>query len=207
MAYASRTGTRRNLDLLRALGWGLMISATGVHRAEGFARWAVDNGAWTAHSKKRPWDEAAFVKVVERLGPGADFIVAPDIVAGGLASLRLSETWLPRLAPVGARRVLIAVQDGMTAPDVAGLLGPDVGLFVGGSCEAPTWWKTTTLPVWGQLARERGAYLHVGRVNTARRIRLCALAGAHSFDGSSATRFAVTARPLDNARRQVTWVF
>lgn len=27
MAYASRTGTKKNLDALRAAGWGLMVSA------------------------------------------------------------------------------------------------------------------------------------------------------------------------------------
>jgi hypothetical protein len=34
--YASRTGTRRNLAALRAAGWRLLVSATGVHRHEGF---------------------------------------------------------------------------------------------------------------------------------------------------------------------------
>ena len=36
IGYASRTGTKRNLDALRAAGWRLLISATGVHRDEGF---------------------------------------------------------------------------------------------------------------------------------------------------------------------------
>jgi hypothetical protein len=58
-------------------------------------------------------------------------------------------------------------------------------------------------PVWGRLARECGAYLHVGRVNSARRISLCALAGADSFDGTSVTRFACTAQELDHARNQL----
>jgi hypothetical protein len=206
MAYASRTGTRRNLELLRSLGWGLMISATGCHRTEGFKRYAIDNGAWTAFQQKRPWDEAAFRAVLEKHAAAADFIVVPDVVAGGLASLRFSESWLDRLAWAGRRR-LIAVQDGMEPDDVRPLLGPDVGVFVGASCEAPAFWKVRTMAAWARLARERGAYCHVGRVNSARRIRLCSLAGADSFDGTSATRFAVTAVPLDNARRQTSWVF
>lgn len=36
LGYASRTGTRRNLAALRAAGWRLLVSATGVHRDEGF---------------------------------------------------------------------------------------------------------------------------------------------------------------------------
>jgi hypothetical protein len=202
MAYASRTGTRRNLAAIRTRGWGLMVSASGVQRTEGFERYALDNGAWTAHQQRRPWDEAAFVRLLEALGAGADFVVAPDIVAGGRESLRLSERWLPRLDGIGRRR-LIPVQDGMTTGDVRPVLGAEIGIFVGGS----TAFKLDTMPVWGALARERRCYMHVGRVNTARRIRLCAMAGADSFDGSSATRFAVTAGPLDSARRQTAWVF
>jgi hypothetical protein len=34
--YASRTGTRRNLDALRERGWRLLVSASGVLRTEGF---------------------------------------------------------------------------------------------------------------------------------------------------------------------------
>lgn len=194
IAYASRTGTRRNLAALRNAGWRLMVSATGVHRTEGF-RYALDNGAWTAFAQGREWDEAAFRRLIATLGADADFVVAPDVVAGGLESLRLSESWLPRLAGVGARR-LVPVQDGMVAADVAPLLGREVGVFVGGSTE----WKLLTMGRWADLARARGAYCHVGRVNTAVRIRMCGRFGVDSFDGSSASRFAETLPELEAAR-------
>jgi hypothetical protein len=45
-------------------------------------------------------------------------------------------------------------------------------------------------------------HYHVGRVNTARRIRLCAEAGADSFDGTSVTMFSCTLPLLESARRQ-----
>jgi len=125
MAYASRTGTRRNLEALRAHGWGLFVSATGVLRTEGFSTYALDNGAWTAHRQGRPFDERAFLAAVDLLGEGAQFVVVPDIVCGGLASLRLSEAWLPRLDGVGRRR-LLAVQNGMVPADVRGLLSSEV---------------------------------------------------------------------------------
>lgn len=197
MGYASRTGTARNLDALRAAGWGLMVSATGALRTEGFEPYALDNGAWTAHQQGRPFDEGAFSCAVEALGHGAEFVIAPDIVCGGLASLRLSESWLSRLKPFGRRR-LVPVQNGMEPADLRALLSADVGIFVGGD----TTWKEATLPIWGRLARETGCYLHVGRVNSARRILLCQLAGADSFDGTSVSRFAKTINLLDAARRQ-----
>lgn len=200
MAYASRTGTRRNLDALRAAGWGLLVSATGAHRTEGFERYALDNGAYTGYQSGQPWDECAFRALVERHGQGAQFIVAPDIVAGGLASLRLSEAWLPRLDGIGVRR-LLAVQDGMQPSDVRTLLGPKVGIFIGGSVP----WKLATMPTWGMLVAECDAYLHVGKVNSARRIKLCGKVGADSFDGTSATKYAVTVDRLDRARRECLW--
>jgi hypothetical protein len=182
-AFASRTGCRRTLEALRSHGWGLFVSATGSLRTEGFSTYALDNGAWTAYRQGRPFDEGAFLRAVELLGAGAQFLVVPDIVCGGLASLRLSELWLPRLEGVGRRR-LLAVQNGMVPADVRHLLSSQVGIFVGGDSA----WKEGTLPVWGELARKTGCYLHVGRVNTVRRIRLCRLAGTASFDGTSVTR-------------------
>ncbi len=192
--YASRTGTRRNLDALRAAGWRLMVSARGVLRTEGFP-YALDNGAWTAHQRGEPFDVAAFEKALALFGAGADFVVLPDIVGGGLASLEMSLGWQPR---VDARLVLLPVQDGMTEADVEPHLGPAVGIFVGGSTE----WKLATMRRWGVVARRVGCHLHVGRVNSRRRIRLCAEAGADSVDGSSVTRYAETLPLLDAARRQ-----
>jgi hypothetical protein len=195
--YASRTGTRRNLAGLRERGWRLLVSARGVLRHEGF-RYALDNGAWTAFQRREPFDEAAFVIALAKLGAGADWTVVPDIVAGGLESLAYSLSWLDRVlasTPVA----LLAVQDGMEAEHVRDRLGARLGIFVGGSTE----WKLDTLSLWCALGRERGCIVHVGRVNSAKRINLCAYHGATSFDGSSASRYAVELPGLDNATRQL----
>ena len=196
--YASRTGTRRNLAALRAAGWRLMVSARGVWRTEGFP-YAVDNGAWTAYRRGESFDRDAFRRCVWLLGPGADFVVAPDIVAGGLDSLRMSLRWLDWLWGLPPSvRLLVPVQDGMAVEDVEPHLGARVGIFVGGTDA----WKERTAAAWGRLARERGAYLHVGRVNTARRIAIATEAGADSVDGSSASRFATTVPLLTRAASQ-----
>ncbi len=195
-AYASRTGTRLNLNTMRAAGWRLIVSATGVLRSEGF-KYALDNGAWTAFQQGRRLDEGLFWKAVDKMGEGADWIVLPDIVAGGLRSLDYSLAWLNQLRGLPTP-VLIAVQDGMAPEDVRELLGPNVGIFIGGTTE----WKEATAVQWGALARRRNCYLHMGRVNSARRIAICAAAGASSFDGTSVTRFAKTLAPLDKATRQ-----
>lgn len=200
IAYASRTGTRRNLDALRDAGWRLLVSARGVLRTEGFW-YALDNGAWTAHANGEPFDDAAFVRAVNYLGAGADFVVAPDIVCGGPASLALSLHWLPWLRP-RCQRILVPVQDGMENDDIAPMLSAELGIFVGGSTE----WKEATTGRWAALARKHGAWCHVGRVNTARRIAICLSAGADSFDGSNASRFSKSVPLLDGARRQTSFL-
>lgn len=199
-SYASRTGTRRNLEVLQEAGWRLLVSARGVLRNEGFP-YALDNGAWTSFQKGEPFDVRAFERALEELGAGADWVVAPDIVGGGLRSLDLTCSWLDYLKS-GSRLVLIAVQDGMVPRDVCDLLSDRVGLFLGGSTE----WKLATMPMWGHLAAMARCYYHVARVNTRQRIFLCAEAGAHSFDGSSVTRFANTLPLLEKARQEATFV-
>lgn len=194
IGYASRTGTKRNLEALRKHGWRLLVTPA-CPRTEGF-RYALDNGAWSAYQAGKPFDKDAFSRLVDKLGAEADWIVVPDIVAGGLKSLEFSLGWLPELKPIAP--VLIAVQDGMELPDVAPYVGPRVGLFVGGTSD----WKLASLASWGALAAHRGCHLHVGRVNTRRRLNLCAAVGADSFDGTSVSRFATTIHGLDNARRQ-----
>jgi hypothetical protein len=198
--YASRTGTRRNLDALRRHGWGLLVSRAGVWRTEGFDRICGDNGAWADFQAGRTFDEDAYNHFLDWLAAQpvtADWLVLPDIVAGGLASLALSCRFLNRCLSV-APMVLIAVQDGMSPDDLAPLVGSHVGIFLGGSTE----WKLATMAQWGQFCAERGIYYHVARVNSIARMSLAISCGADSVDGSSASRYAVTLPKLAYAARQ-----
>ena len=99
-----------------------------------------------------------------------------------------------------APTALIAVQDGMVTGDIEHLLGPSVGVFVGGSTE----WKIATLHEWARVARSAGAWCHVGRVNTVGRMNRCSTAGVSSIDGTSVTRFVCNLPKLDGARRQMS---
>lgn len=209
IGYASRTGTRKNLAGLREAGWRLLVSATGIWRHEGFA-FAIDNGAYRAWLEFKAGRRAVnlldldlFYGLVAKLGGESDWIVAPDIVGEGPRSLELSLEHLPILrerAP--GVRLLLSVQDGHEhepyRSQIAQLLGPEIGVFVGGLDQ----FKESTMPLWCALAHERGAWAHVGRVNTARRIALCGAAGADSFDGTSASMYLKTLALLDGARRQ-----
>ncbi|MCJ2022126.1 hypothetical protein MKK84_32790 [Methylobacterium sp. E-065] len=210
MCWASRTGTRRNLDALGRHGWGLLISRAGVWRVEEWTcpatgerirfRIVADNGAWSDFQTGQEFDEEAFERFLiwlSGLSRPPEWLVLPDMVAGGLRSLELSTRYLNRCLSV-APLVLIAVQDGMEHADLAPLVGPNVGIFLGGSTE----WKLARMADWGAFCRERGCHYHVARVNTVRRIRMAHAAAADSIDGTSATRFAVTLPMIDAAARQ-----
>ncbi len=199
ICYASRTGTRRNLDALRAHGWRLLVSRAGVWRTEGFENVCGDNGAWADFQAGRAFDEEAYDRFLDWMASAAvpDWLVLPDIVAGGLASLDLSLRYMNRCLSV-APLVLIAVQDGMEADDLAPHVGPSVGIFLGGS----TPWKLARMREWGEFCAERGIHYHVARVNSIRRMALAASAGATSIDGSSASRYAVSLPKLAYAARQ-----
>lgn len=167
-------------------------------RTEGF-RYALDNGAWSAFNSGQKWDAGRFREFYSIFGAEADWVVAPDIVAGGLESLRLTESWLPELC--GLR--LIAVQDGMSCEDVAPLITDNIGIFLGGSTE----YKLSSMAAWGEFTKERGIWFHVGRVNSRKRILMCAQCHATSFDGTSASRFQKTMWRLESARQQQAFNF
>lgn len=203
IGYASRTDSHRNVAALQQAGWRWIVGPLdkGDGRLHGMA-YALDNGAWPAHAQEIPWNEAAFVRALDRFGAGADFVVVPDVVADREASLIRTRAWLPRLiARPELRLILIAVQDGMTHDEITQLveLDPRIGLFIGGSTE----WKLSAIMPWGRWAKEREIYMHVGRVNSSKRIALCAQAGADSFDGTSVTRYSSNLARLDGARRQM----
>ncbi len=200
MCYASRTGTKRNLAALRAHGWGLLVSRAGVWRTEGFDRICGDNGAWADFQAGRSFDEDSYERFLDWLAAQPvipDWLVLPDIVAGGLDSLALSIRYINRCRSI-TPLVLIAVQDGMEADDLAPLVGPEAGIFLGGS----TGWKIRKMAEWGKFCSERGVYYHVARVNSIKRMSQAIGAGADSIDGSSASRYAVSLPKLAYAARQ-----
>lgn len=194
--YATRTGTKRNLTALKREGWRLLL--TPAHWGNFYdLRYAIDNGAWRAHVTGKPWDEAAFLRCLKHCAKDADWIALPDIVGGGEASLERSMSWMTRILDM-CERVLLPVQDGMAPAWIEPLLTGRVGLFVGGTTE----FKLSTMAAWSSLAAKKAAWCHIGRVNTVRRIRLCAAAGATSFDGTSASMYVKTIGKLNSARHQ-----
>ena len=197
IAYASNTGTARNLQALRDHNWSILLTPLNPNLPKGFTH-GIDNGAWTAFQQKSEFDHALFTKLLLKHGPTSDFVVVPDIVAGGTDSLLFSKSWIPKLLD-HAPYLLLPVQDGMVEKEVITTLikHARLGIFLGGSTE----YKLENMFFWGRVANQFNRKYHVGRVNTVRRIYQCGESGASSFDGTSATRFAVNVPHLEAARR------
>ena len=198
IAYAP-PGNRRSIDAMRRAGWRMLLSPKSHDRRSHGFPYAIDNGAWTAYQQGIPFNSDAFRRLLDSHGENANWIAVPDIVTAGRRSLDFSVSWLEELKTIGTP-LLIPVQDGMEPQDLQPYLHEIGGVFVGGSTD----WKVNSIPSWAAWARQLGLWCHVGRVNSRKRIRHCALSGVNSFDGTSVTRFAVTLPPLDEELRQLT---
>ena len=158
------------------------------------APFALDNGAWSAFVKGKPFDAHAYRWAIGRIGAQAAWTVIPDVVGDAAATLSLADQWWPELLHLP---LMLAVQDGMegSLPKIKQWLDRGLtGLFVGGSTE----WKIRTIPLWCSLAQASGALCHVARVNSVRRLKLCLDSGAHSIDGSSPSRWPGKAELLSD---------
>jgi hypothetical protein len=197
-AYVGQTRSRELVKRLEAAGIG-ECTTRGQLPPRRRASWFYDNGAFEDFQAKREFDGFTFSRDMRRIALwceggtpksngtiGAkltrpDFVVVPDIVAGGEASLAFSLEWLEESRKAGAPCYL-AVQNGMSLERVRAFVlehGFD-GIFVGGSLD----WKLETAGDWQQLGEELGLPVHVGRVGTADRVTWARELGVASIDSS-----------------------
>lgn len=144
------------------------------------AEWCADNGCY---GKNYPGDTAWFAWLEQNAHRAAScvFAVAPDVVGDATATLRRALPWLPRIRALGYPAAYV-IQDGQE-----NLPMPwdefDV-MFIGGT----TAWKLG--PAARALtaeAKARGKHVHMGRVNSLRRLRYAQYIGCDSADGTYLT--------------------
>lgn len=177
IAYVGQTRSRALIEILNRHGIREVVVRGELPARR--SRFMHDNGAYRDWRAGRSfnitrWDRDMRWMLYRGIVP--DFVVVPDIVAGGLESLAWSEFW--RDAVPDTFPAYLAVQDGMTAADVVPHLPRYDGVFVGGSLP----WKLATGAAWARLAREHNLRCHVGRVGTAARVRWAYAIGATSID-------------------------
>lgn len=147
--------------------------------------WAADNdafGGWDAERRVR------YIKMLDHLEgvPGGLFVALPDVVGDAKQTSMMFSEWLPSLKERGLPVALVA-QDGI---EELGVPWDSIdALFIGGTTEFKL---GMVAQEFGFEAKRRGKWLHMGRVNSLKRIRYAASIGCDSVDGSSFARFSKT---------------
>jgi hypothetical protein len=140
--------------------------------------WAADNDAYSA------WDEGRYEKMLDAVAriPGCLFVACPDVVGDAGATRELFRFWGYQLHD---RRLPI----GYVAQDGAGEEIPwaDIhALFIGGTTEWKLGHEAAELVY---EAQDRGKWVHMGRVNTWRRLEYAKSIGVDSVDGTRLSMF------------------
>ena len=153
--------------------WQLRTPLTGYKLAG--VPYGLDNGAFTRFDERK-WrklvDEAREVKPL--------FVCLPDIVGSARRTLELFEAFKP--ATLGVPRALV-LQDGIG--DFAIPWTHLDAVFIGGSDKFKTSEEAFSA---ARTAKILGKWVHVGRVNTAKRVEQW-IGVADSCDGSGMSRF------------------
>lgn len=158
---------------------GRLVVPSGGYIPDGSVPWAADNGAFSG------FDEAAFLKMLTRLKPYREtclFVAMPDVVGSHTLTLDLFDIWAPRLT---MWPIALVAQDGLTP--VAVPWDKIDALFIGGTTEFKLSPEAATLV---RVAKGRGKWVHMGRVNTIRRMVYANSIGVDSIDGTSFSRWA-----------------
>lgn len=154
---------------------------------DGVIPYAADNGCFGG------LDEPAMLAMLDALPalPGKPiFVTAPDVVGDAAQTMRNFAHWGPAIRARGLSVALVG-QDGLSHQDVP---WDEVdAYFVGGT----TGFKLSTDSRRLVLAAKRhGKHVHMGRVNTLRRIRIAAWWGCDSIDGTGFTWFSNIRIPM-----------
>ena len=138
--------------------------------------WAADNGRFNAPEK---YTDTGYLAWLESRSHSANciFATAPDVVGDHEATVEMSCPLFKSIREVGYRPAFVA-QDGWR--DETTPWDQFDALFIGGSTE----FKLATGILAGLAARRRGKWVHMGRVNSFKRLAIAKRNGCHSADGT-----------------------
>ena len=140
--------------------------------------WAADNGRY---ARPEEYTDAAFLAWLATMpAESCLFATAPDVVGNAGATLALSAPMYRKIRELGYRPALVA-QDGLERlSEFIPWQDFDV-LFIGGTTE---WKLSEAAYALAAEAKRRGKWVHMGRVNSLRRMRIAEAMGCDSADGT-----------------------
>lgn len=169
LATASGAGAR---EAIAAGQLGQMVTPDAGNRIVPGARWALDNGCFADSWTPERWSAT----LDKHMGAdGCLFAVVPDVVADAAGTDDLWARWWSAPMRRGYHAAYVA-QDGCRRIPMGAR-----ALFVGGSTD----WKLSRHARRAVAeAHRRGMWVHMGRVNSRRRMRYARSLGCHSVDGT-----------------------
>lgn len=178
ISYLKIIGEHKNL--------GNMLVPKGISLKKAKQTFAFDNGAFSSYVQNKPFDDKQFLKGLKKClkyKQYCDFAVLPDIVAGGLSSLKFSMEWWVKLPE--EIEWYLPIQNGMLPEHIDPLMlqckSNIVGLFIGGTKE----WKYKVSKKWVKYAHDNNLKCHIGRVGTERKVLWAEYIGADSIDSTN----------------------
>jgi hypothetical protein len=160
---------------------GRLLQPRHTSSAEATARaglaWAADNDCFQGLHEQR------FLKMLDRISdlPGCLFVSCPDVVGDHAATLELWPEWSAMIAAAGQPAAFV-LQDGAVWEE----LPSEVPLFIGGTTEFKLGDECAALV---RRAKSERRWVHMGRVNSAKRMAYAASIGVDSIDGTGWVRF------------------
>lgn len=162
-------------DSLRLNMVGALLTPFSQRSAPDGWTWAADNGCFGTQ-----WNEQAWLRwLKDRPEPGgALFATVPDVVADHRGTMERWQRWHRVVSDIGYKAAFV-LQDGA---DMAELPWDDMGaLFIGGTTEYKLSADARRIVC---HAKSLGKWVHMGRVNSVRRIRIAHEWGCDSVDGT-----------------------
>jgi hypothetical protein len=139
-------------------------------------RWAADNGRYSA---PQDYTDAGYLAWLAKMpAESCLFATAPDVVGDAAATLALSCPMFDPIRRAGYFVALVA-QDGLEDLDIP-WADFDV-LFIGGTTD---WKLGEACRLIVAEAKRRGRWVHMGRVNSLKRMRYAESIGCDSADGT-----------------------
>lgn len=191
-----------------AVGLGLITQpgTYGLDKIREYKVWAADNGCFTQTGK--PFDESAWWRWIWQVRRAAHtsssfclFATAPDVVGDAQATFKRGWTKLHHLRNHGMPAAFVA-QDGLETMSMvrrATFWDEFDSLFIGGSTE----WKLGPGAAWlAGEARARRKWVHMGRVNSEKRLLHADRIGCQSVDGTF-----LAFGPDQNLKRLKGWLW
>lgn len=150
----------------------------GVEKAFPFWPWAADNGCFALGETFQPGAWLEWLASLRSHRQTCLFAVAPDVPYDAAATVERSRPYLPTIRQLGFPAAYVT-QNGQEKFDPP--WGEFEVLFIGGDDD----WKLSECSyALASEAKARGLWVHMGRVNSLRRMVACHLSRIDSADGT-----------------------